>query len=114
MRTTYKGSVFTIDEDCADLKEAFSFLAQCQELFGTSDECHNCKGKDIRPKYRRHEKYEFYSFVCGNCGWEFKFGQRKDDGGLFPKGWEPPYDGNAQQQPSQNQARKKLEEQAPF
>lgn len=91
MKVTYKGPVFTIDHEASDLQECFGFLGACQELFGAAESCENCKGSELRPKYRKTKGgYEFYSLECASCKWEFKFGQRKD-GGLYPKGWEAPY-----------------------
>lgn len=51
--------------------------------------------QDLQMRYRKGQtqtgtKYEYYSIVSESAGMEFKLGQRQD-GGLFPKGWEPLY-----------------------
>lgn len=116
MNVTYKaaGGNLTIEYDASDLKEAFGFLGSCQELFGAAEECENCKGSDLRPKYRTTKGgYEFYSLECHGCKWEFKFGQKKE-GGLYPKGWEAPYQSEPDQQKSQEETKKELQRQSPF
>ena len=52
--------------------------------------------KDLELRYRVAQgQYEYYSIVCKSAGQEFKFGQSKTVGDLFPKGWEPLYNANA-------------------
>jgi hypothetical protein len=92
MDVAYRGPNFTITESCDDLKDAFAHVARCEDLFEGTRECQNCKGTDLRPRYAQTQAgHEYYSLICKSCRWEFKYGQRKSDGGLFPKGWEPPY-----------------------
>jgi len=111
MKVTYKGPGFTIDYDAATLKDVFSFLGSCDELFGAAECCENCKGTDLRPQYRKTKGgYEYYSIVCAKCRWEFRFGQTKDSGKLFPKGWEAGY----QRELDQTPPRAELEKQSPF
>lgn len=119
MRVTYKGTAaFSIDEECADIKEAFAFIGGCQNIFGAAESCPNCKGTDLRAHYKRVKDFDFYSLQCGNCKWELPFGQLKDGSGLFPKEWQPPYEkqGGSQTNQSAHQSagKQKLEEEAPF
>lgn len=105
MNVRYNGpGGFTIDHDASDLQECFGFLGACQELFGAAEVCQNCGKTDIRPKHR-HTKggCEFYSLECRGCKWEFKFGQRKE-GGLYPKGWEAPYERDVDQRRAEDAA----------
>lgn len=44
---------------------------------------------DLRFSHRTPQGYEFFALECRSAGQEFKFGQKKDDKQLFPKGWEP-------------------------
>lgn len=118
MKAIYRGSTFTIDYECSDLKTSFAFLASCGDLFGAAECCNNCQGTDLRPKYTKTKGgYEYYSLICKACHWEFKFGQRKDDGGLYPKGWEPPYErSGGDQEHSQEEpvSKESLKRNAPF
>lgn len=46
--------------------------------------------------------YNYYSLVSEKAGQEFKFGQVNDkDGGLYPKGWSPIFQGNNDDQAQQ-------------
>ena len=118
MKTTYAGGGFDIEYDAKDLKEAFAFVGRCQELFGAAECCENCKGTKIFPRYSKTQGgYEYYSLVCQNCKWEFKFGQRKADNQLYPKGWEPGYSKEgAQDHPAEQSqdTRQELDRQSPF
>jgi hypothetical protein len=116
MHTIYNGPSFTVDYDASDLKEAFAFLGRCQEVFGAAEVCENCKGTDIRPRYAKTQGgYEYYSLLCRQCKWEFKFGQRKNDGGLYPKGWEQPYQsGDESSQEAPSNTKQELDRQSPF
>ena len=60
--------------------------------------CGLCKSNNIGFRHRAHKDYSFYELLCLDCLATFAFGQRKEGGGLFPKGnddgnWEPKYEG---------------------
>ena len=57
-----------------------------------------CVGrKQVVLKHRMSQGFDFYEVLDAATGERLQFGQRKEDNGLFPKGWQPPY--NAQQLP---------------
>jgi hypothetical protein len=116
MKTTFNGGLFTIDEDSEDLKGAFEFLANCHELFGPASKCKNCGGEDIAPKHRKNSGFDYYELECKGCGWRFKFGKKKEDDQLYPKGWEEPYagSGNSVPPPSPTKGGKAQQEAIPF
>lgn len=71
--------------------------------------CGNCESDDLMLAGKKNAGFDFFSVLCRKCRHELKFGQRKEDGGLFLKlddGWVPPYKkeggggggGNQQQQ----------------
>lgn len=95
----------TIEQDVADTKKAFAFLAVAQEIFGVK-KCGNCGSPNVRLLYRTPQGYEFYSVKCDDCGHELKFGQQKETGRLFPKGWEPPYEGDEDDRGGRPQSRR--------
>ena len=76
-------------ENTKDLFKELAFFSQCPT------ECGNCGSKEIRPSHSTAKGYDFYQMECSACRHELKFGQRKEDGGLFPKhdegknGWCP-------------------------
>jgi hypothetical protein len=86
----------TLEQECPTVKTAFKFLAYAQEVFGPR-ECPESGATDHRLKFRVAQtkdgkKCEYYSLEDIKTGWEFKFGQKQDEGQtLFPKGWEPPF-----------------------
>lgn len=62
-----------------------SLLSECPQ------ECGHCQSNNIAFNHRVASGYDFYALRCRKCGAEFSFGQRRDGGGLFPKGpWQMP------------------------
>lgn len=107
MNITYQvNDDFTINLEVGGVKAAFKALAHLSEVFGVK-KCGNCKSPNVRPRFRsaarrdNGAKCEYYSYICEGCKHEFKFGQKQEEGApLFPKGWEPPYQGDGgNQQP---------------
>lgn len=99
-------------------KDLFQNVAQIQELFEAETACGCCQSEEIRFSYREVGDYKYYELVCRDCGAQFKFGQKKQGGGLFPKrteggkplengGWskyEPSHDDDDTRRPRQQQA----------
>lgn len=79
-----------VEADVQDVKAAFRFMAKTQDVLGVT-ECGNCGSHDLKYDYRQPQGYEYYSVKCKSCGHELKFGQARESGDLFQKGWEPPY-----------------------
>lgn len=79
-----------IDIELKDVKQAFSFLSYADDVFGVK-ECGNCGSRDLAFCHRQPQGFDYYSVKCKDCKHELKFGQQKEGGKLFPKGWEPPY-----------------------
>ena len=75
---------FTLDAETA--KDAFQQVANLQELFELEC-CGLCGTKDPRLGHRKHQDYDFFELQCSsaNCGATLGFGQRKEDGQLFPR-----------------------------
>lgn len=97
MKVVYKiNDSTTLEQECPSVKTAFRFLAYAQEVFGPR-KCPQSSATQHKLKFRVAQtkdgkKCEYYSLECPETGWEFKFGQKQDEGQtLFPKGWEPPY-----------------------
>jgi len=68
--------------------------------------CGNCDSDDLMLAGKKNAGFDFFSVLCRKCRHELKFGQRKEDGGLWLKledGWIPPYKqgGGGQPQPRQ-------------
>lgn len=59
-------------------------------------ECGLCKSTNLGFRHRRTTDYDFYEMLCLECRATYAFGQKKEGGGLFPKGkdgdWEPKYE----------------------
>lgn len=83
MRVEIKSENFVLSEDVADVKAAFEFVAAVNGVFQHTH-CGCCDGPAV-PDVRDAKGYRFYAMVCASCGARLKFGQRKEDGGLFPK-----------------------------
>lgn len=90
---------FKVNENCrlsvdvSDVKQAFQFIAYAESVFKV-DRCGNCESGNLRLAHRQPQGFDYYSIECQDCKHEFKFGTVKETGQLFPKGWEPPYEGN--------------------
>lgn len=80
----------TIEQEVPGVKPAFAMIAHLQEVFGNK-KCGHCGSPHIRLCHRTPQGYEYFSVKCDDCGHELKFGQQKDSGKLFPKGWEAPH-----------------------
>lgn len=79
-----------LDAEVKDIKTCFAFVAYVQSVFGTK-RCGNCESPNLAFCHRTPQGYEYYSVQCRDCQHELKFGQQKDSGRLFPKGWGMPY-----------------------
>lgn len=91
IKATFRIGITPIQVEAASLKELF---AQTELISQLPSCCGKCTSKDIRPGFSKNSSFEFFFLRCSECGYEFKLGQRKSDGGLFPKfsdGWKPPF-----------------------
>jgi hypothetical protein len=95
MKITYTVSPgCTIEQEVKDVKQGFSFLAYITEVFGQR-KCGNCGSTNLKLRHRTPQGYDYYDVQCQDCRHEQKFGQAKETGRLFPKGWSAPeYDEN--------------------
>ena len=84
------GSKCRLAVDVKDVKQAFEFISYAESVFGV-DRCGNCQSGNLKLVHRQPQGYDYYSVACKDCLHELKFGQQKESGRLFPKGWEPPY-----------------------
>ena len=67
-----------------DAKEVFAELARASEVFGQS-KCGACGSEDTTPVVREIEGNTYYEMKCNSCGCCLGFGQRRQDGALFPR-----------------------------
>lgn len=82
---------FTLRFNAEDEKEVFQKLS----FFSTMPKVGPNGEEDLRLSFQKNkEGNEFYSIVSEQAGMEYKYGQRKSDKGLFPKGWEPSFKGS--------------------
>lgn len=91
MQVTYAVNDRTkIDIELKDIKQCFSFLSYADTVFGVK-RCGNCDSDSLSFVHRQPQGFDYYSVKCGDCKHELKFGQQKEGGKLFPKGWEEPF-----------------------
>lgn len=86
---------------------ASGFFAQIPQ------KCGHCGSDDLTLNGTKNQSFEFYGVLCRGCNHELKFGQRKEDGGLFLKlndGWQPPYEKGSGGNSGGNQQQRKQEE----
>lgn len=85
VRYTSGNGQLVFDLEAETAKALFSQLGSIQELFEAETKCGMCGGIDIRYSARIVEEYDFYELACRDCKAQFRFGQKKKGGDLFPK-----------------------------
>lgn len=102
----------TVTANAKDAQGVFKAVSYFSTLFGTRS-CGNCSSPEVKPRHDKRQDYDFYSIQCADCGYALKFGTRKEDLMMFPKGWEPPYkkdkdgDDDQTEQPKNNRRSEK-------
>lgn len=86
---------FEIEDEAKDEKALFDAV----EFWSSLPSEHPSGAKDLRFAHRQAQNREgktinFYEIVCESKKERFCFGQRSEGGRLFPKGWEPVYQGD--------------------
>lgn len=72
-----------------ELKGGLKGFIEGMSLFADlPKQCPFCKSADLWPQYRTPKTFKYYSIKCNGCSAEFKFGEKRDGSGLYPKGWE--------------------------
>jgi hypothetical protein len=84
MKVTYKSDKVNIEVDGKDTKDCFSQLAGAVEVFGSST-CGACDSHNTVPVVRENQGNTYYEIRCQDCGASLAFGQRRQDGALFPR-----------------------------
>tara|TARA_R110000868_G_C10973188_1_gene771531 strand:+ start:67866 stop:68474 length:609 start_codon:yes stop_codon:yes gene_type:complete len=84
---------FTFNVQAEGLKDFFEKVSVYEDIpvEGPNGE------KDLKIAFRTTTQgHKYYSVICKSAKQEFKFGQSTDNVSMFPKGWEPIYEGQAQ------------------
>jgi len=68
-----------------DAKALFRQIAEVQEVFAAEAKCGLCGSLAIGYSHRHIDDYDYYELRCLDCRADFKFGQTKQGGRLFPK-----------------------------
>jgi hypothetical protein len=75
----------TFEVEGRSSKEIYEGLAEIIEIFEADSTCGCCKSSNLIPRVRTTGQYKFYELYCQGCSAALDFGQRKEDGRLFPK-----------------------------
>ncbi len=90
---------YTVQYQVENDKQLFEETAKFEEIFGNNLACGHCQSKNVRNSVRvvvpsegkmKGKSCTYYERICNECDYKFAFGQRVDDGSLFPKhdqGW---------------------------
>lgn len=73
-----------LEFDSNDSKDAIVQMTVFAEIFGEA-QCGACRSQNVRPHHRKAKGYDFYEMLCLECNSRLSFGQKKEDGSLFPK-----------------------------
>ena len=85
VRYTSANGQLVFDVEAETAKALFSQLGAIQELFEAETECGMCHSTNIRFSSRVIDEFDFYELACRKCRAQFRFGQKKKGGDLFPK-----------------------------
>ena len=81
---------FEIEEEAKDEKNLFDVV----EFWSSIPTSHPSGATDLQFAHREAQGFHYYEITCKSADERFCFGQRKEGGGLFPKGWEKIYHGD--------------------
>jgi hypothetical protein len=86
MKVSYKTADgrLTVEVEGKDNKDVFAQLALFQEIYETR-RCGACDSERVRMIVREVKGNTFFELKCMDCGSVLAFGQKKQDGSLFPK-----------------------------
>jgi hypothetical protein len=91
---------FELSMDVADEREFFQQMSFYSSLPRTAPN----GADDLKVRFRTTKDGDtYYSLVSETEKMEFKLGQQKKDGRLFPKGWEPLYQANGAESDDEGQ-----------
>lgn len=90
---------FTFHAEAEGIKDFFEQVSVFEDIPVTGPNGEN----DLKISFRTTKQgHKYYSVVCESAKQEFKFGQATDNVSMFPKGWEPLYQGDANGQQQSN------------
>lgn len=128
MKASYKalGGRLLLEFNAESMRDLFWMVGQLRQVFEAEPKCGMCDSVNIGPGISRDkDENQYYFLLCADCEAQFRFGQTKVGGNLFPKrkdgqnGWfakgdygksdegdsgAPPRQSAPQQQPRQQQA----------
>ena len=84
MKVKYKLETIEVEVEGKDTKDCFTQLAGAVEVFGNT-RCCACDSARTVPVTRENQGNTFYEIKCLDCGASLGFGQKRQDGSLFPK-----------------------------
>jgi hypothetical protein len=84
MKVSYNLRNCTLEVDGKDVKEAFVQLSSAVEVF-SHNQCGACGSPDVAPCVRENAGNTYYEMRCMNCRATLGFGQRRQDGALYPR-----------------------------
>lgn len=84
MKVRYDAPKCSIEVDHDDAKSCFEELSGALEIF-TQTRCGACDSESVLPVVRENAGNRFYEMRCIDCGSALAFGQRKQDGQLYPR-----------------------------
>jgi hypothetical protein len=84
MKVRYKLETVEVEVEGKDTKDCYTQLASAVEVFGNT-RCGSCDSNRTVPVVRENQGNTYYETKCLDCGSSIGFGQKKQDGSLFPK-----------------------------
>ena len=84
MKVRFRTDKTEIEVEGKDTKDCFTQLAGAVEVFGNTT-CGACDSTNTVPVVRENGGNHYYEVRCRDCGASLSFGQRRQDGALFPR-----------------------------
>ena len=84
MKVTYRLRSCNLEVEGKDSKDCFLQLSAAVEVFVHS-QCGDCQSPDVTPCVRENSGNTYYEMRCSNCHATLAFGQRRQDGALYPR-----------------------------
>lgn len=84
MKVNYNLRNCSLEVDGKDVKEAFAQLSAAVEVF-SQNQCGACGNTEVVPSVRENAGNTYYEMRCNGCHATLSFGQRRQDGALYPR-----------------------------
>lgn len=84
MKVTYKLPKVEVEVEGETTRDCFDKISSAVEIMSNS-RCGACDSENVVPVVRENGGNHFREFSCLDCGCRLAFGQRRQDGEMYPR-----------------------------